>query len=114
MIVIVDNGKAAENIKSMIRTPTTIAKPPKIQKAMSYILSDGQLNPQTKKANEDIVKTATGPVLGIGLGAAYILSAFGADIKKRTVKKSVDNILVFGNTSSNNFRGILLFLESIS
>ena len=88
MIVIVDNGKAAENIKSMIRTPTTIAKPPKIQKAMSYILSDGQLNPQTKKANEDIVKTATGPVLGIGLGAAYILSAFGADIKKRTVKKA--------------------------
>ena len=88
MIVIVDNGKAANDIKDLLRLPSTITKPDKIPKGMAYILTDGALDAQAKKANEDLIKTTTSPVLGVGLGATYVLSAFGARIKKTPVKKA--------------------------
>lgn len=80
MIIIVDNGKGAADISKFLRMKNAVAKPSAAKGASAYILSDGDMKNQ--KANEKIIKKAAVPILGIGCGALFIASAFGAKIKK--------------------------------
>ena len=80
MIIIVDNGKGADEIARMIRMNNKIVKPSAFGPASAYILSDGDMKNQ--KLNEKIIKKVDVPVLGIGCGSMSIASAFGAEIKK--------------------------------
>lgn len=82
MIVIVNNGKGAQQLAQLIRTKNMIADPKKVtDKASAYVLSDGMLNKDAQKNVEKILK-GNKPVLGVGLGAAYIAASYGAEIKE--------------------------------
>jgi GMP synthase-like glutamine amidotransferase len=92
MIVIVDNGKGANEISQSIRMQNSILKPSEAasSKARAYILSDGDLKNQA--ANIKIIKAANGPVLGIGTGCMFIGAMFGAKIKKVAKKRGVERL----------------------
>jgi len=82
MIVIVNNGKGAQQLAQLIRAKNMIADPKKIpDKTSAYILSDGIVNKDAQKSIDKILK-ANKPILGVGLGAAYLAAAFGASIKE--------------------------------
>lgn len=82
MIVIVNNGKGAEELSQLIRTKNSVADPKKTpEKAAAYILSDGTMNKDAQKNVENLVGFNK-PLLGIGLGAAYIAAAFGAAVQE--------------------------------
>ncbi len=79
MLVIVDNGKGAEQISRMIRGHSTIVKPNKVPKdASAIILTDGDAKNQ--KANEKIIKTFNKPLLAIGMASLFLGTAYGAKI----------------------------------
>ncbi|MCX6819375.1 MAG: hypothetical protein NT129_05270 [Candidatus Aenigmarchaeota archaeon] len=82
MIIVVDNGKGASEIASCIRMSKKILKPSEAAsaKAKAYILSDGDMKNQA--ANLKIIKSANGPILGIGAGCMFVGAAFGAKIKQ--------------------------------
>lgn len=78
MIVIVDNGKGAEDIAKIIRATARIATPkeaPKL-KASAYVLSDG--SDKQNKLNTPLIKKSNIPILAVGNAHAFMLSAFGA------------------------------------
>ncbi|MBI2578398.1 MAG: hypothetical protein HYW26_01675 [Candidatus Aenigmarchaeota archaeon] len=80
MIVIVNNGKGAEEISRSIRMKNAIADPKKLpDNASAYILSDGTMNRDAQKNTQKLVDSGR-PLLGIGLGAAYLAAAFGASV----------------------------------
>lgn len=82
MIVIVNNGKGAQQLSQLIRAKNTVVDPKKVpDNASAYILSDGTPDKDAQKTAEKLVRGSK-PVLGIGLGAAYIAAAFGASIKQ--------------------------------
>ncbi len=82
MIIIVNNGKGSEQISQMIKTKNQVADPKKIpEKASAYILSDGVVNKEGQKTAGKLLKESK-PVLGIGLGAAYLAAAFGSAVKE--------------------------------
>jgi GMP synthase-like glutamine amidotransferase len=82
MIVIVDNGKGAQQLAQLIRMKNAVTDPKKVpDKASAYILSDGTANKDVQKNIDKILKSNK-PVLGVGLGAAYLAAAFGASIKE--------------------------------
>jgi GMP synthase (glutamine-hydrolysing) len=78
MIVIVDNGKGAENITRFIRVPKQVIKPSEIAKtkASGWILSDG--GSKNMKTNIELIKKCNKPLLAIGAGAVFLASSFGA------------------------------------
>ena len=80
MILVVDNGKGAAEISRFLRMQNTVVKPAAAKGASAYVLSDGDMKNQ--KANENIIKKSNVPILGIGCGALFVASAFGAKIKK--------------------------------
>ncbi len=92
MIVIVDNGKGAEDVAKLIRTKKQVMKPENVAKASAYILSDGDIKNQ--KTNEKIIKNANVPVLGIGCGSLFIAAAFGAKIKKIPRMKGQERMML--------------------
>ncbi|MBI4170741.1 MAG: hypothetical protein HY514_03535 [Candidatus Aenigmarchaeota archaeon] len=77
MLVIVDNGRGAEEIARFIRASKQVVKPDEAVnvKASGFILSDGDLKSQ--KPNIDLVKKCNTPLLAIGMGSAFLASAFG-------------------------------------
>lgn len=80
MIIIVDNGKGAEQIARLIRGSKEIVKPDKIPpKASGYILSDGDVKNQ--KHNEKLIQSTDKPLLAIGTSSLFLATAFGAKIK---------------------------------
>ena len=86
MIVIVDNGKGAEQIMKMVRGQKAVAKPDKVDmKASAFILSDGDMKNQ--KHNEKIIKSTEKPLLAIGTGSLFLAAAYGAKISKGKLEK---------------------------
>ena len=86
MIVIVDNGKGAEQIARMIRGTKNIVKPDKVDmKASAFILSDGDMKNQ--KHNEKIIKGVEKPLLAIGTSSLFLAAAYGAKIGKGKLEK---------------------------
>jgi len=79
MLLIVNNGKGAEELSQLVRMPNKIVSPQAIEKASAYILSDGDMKHQ--KENENLIKSTNRPVLGIGIGCIFIAAAHGAKIK---------------------------------
>jgi len=81
MLVIVDNGKGANEIARFVRTPHTVVKPAEIKniKAGAFILSDGDM--KHKEHNIKIIKSAKKPILGIGAGCIFLGAACGAKAK---------------------------------
>ncbi len=94
MLLIVNNGKGAEELSSLIRTPNKIVKPGEAAsiKASGYILSDGDLKNQ--KDNEKIIKSSTKPVLGVGVGSLFIAAAFGGTIKKAPKTERMERVVL--------------------
>jgi GMP synthase-like glutamine amidotransferase len=92
MIIVVDNGKGANEIASCIRMSKKILKPAEAcsAKASAYILSGGDL--KNKDANLKIIKSSCKPILGIGTGCMFIGAAFGAKIKQVPKTKKIERL----------------------
>ncbi len=90
MIVILDNGKGTEEITRFIRASKQVVKPQEAakSKASAYILSDGDSKHQ--KENLDLIKKCSKPILGIGMGAAFLAAAFGAKPVAGKAEKNVN------------------------
>ena len=82
MLVIVDNGKGANEIANLIRIRKDIINPKKANSvnADAYILSDGDL--KNEKDNIKLINKIEKPLLAIGSGYLFLGSAFGAKIEK--------------------------------
>jgi len=89
MIVIVNNGKGAEEISRIIRG-SKIVKPPAIpSEADAYILSDGVVSKEVEKYNIALInRNKNKPILGIGAGYIYLGMAFGAKAKASSCAKN--------------------------
>jgi len=106
-IIIVDNGKGAQEIARVIRG-SKIVKPASIpEKEDGYILSDGSLDKKTEKANVDFIQKNSKPILGIGVGAVYLAEAFEA--KPKSFTGAVKNEKIIMKQRS----GLLLDLKKI-
>ena len=80
-IIIVDNGKGAQNIAAIVRG-SKIVKPTSIpENEDGYILSDGVLDKKLEKINIEFIQKTDKPILGIGIGAVYLAEAFEAKTK---------------------------------
>jgi GMP synthase-like glutamine amidotransferase len=88
MIVIVDNGKGAQDIARFIRGSKDIVKPADAAKAKAsaYILSDGDMKNQA--ANIKLIEKANKPVLAIGAAHVFLAGAYGAKSKEGKVDKT--------------------------
>ncbi|MFH0949517.1 MAG: hypothetical protein V1802_03445 [Candidatus Aenigmatarchaeota archaeon] len=88
MLVIVDNGRNAEEISKFLRVKYEIIPPNKIDsiKASAYVLSDGDV--KHKAHNLKLIEHSKKPVLGIGAGSVFIGVALGAKIKEGKTEKS--------------------------
>ena len=95
MIVIVDNGKNAEEISKIIRG-SRITKPNHIPDADAYILTDGSnpINKDVQKHNMHFIKSNKKPVLGIGVGYLCLAMTFGAKIKTSSVSSGTEKIII--------------------
>ncbi len=78
MIIIVDNGRGAEEISRFLRSSKQIMEPSEAAKAKAsaFILTDG--GAKNQKVNIDLIKKCDMPLLAVGMGAAFLASAFGA------------------------------------
>jgi GMP synthase-like glutamine amidotransferase len=87
MLVIVDNGKGADQIAQFIRGAKTIIKPTAAVPAntSAIILSDGDLKNQ--KANEKILQSFDKPLLAIGTASLFLATVRGAKIVPGKVVK---------------------------
>ncbi len=94
MLLIVNNGKGAQELSQLIRMPNKIVKPGEAAsiKASGYILSDGSISNQ--KENEKLIKSSTKPVLGIGAGSLFIAAAFGGTITKTAKTERMERIIL--------------------
>ena len=90
MLLVVDNGIGAEEIAQMVRVQHQVVKPQDAlkQKASGYILTDG--SDSQKKANIDIINNSKMPVLGIGIGCAFLAEAFDSVVKKCPKKEGME------------------------
>ena len=94
MIAIIDNGSGAEQIASLIRSKKEIVKPSEIKSSSrAYIISDGVLNAAAQKNITKLIQSSKSPVMGIGIGCAYIGAAFGAKIKTARQPKN-DRLII--------------------
>lgn len=81
MLCIIDNGRGAQELSSLIRMSHQIVSPKDISRiASAYILSDGDIKHQ--KENEKIIKSIDKPVLAVGIGCVFLGAAHGAKVKK--------------------------------
>lgn len=96
MIVIVDNGKGADEIAGFIRWPKQVMKPAEAVKAKAsgYILSDGDMKNQA--ANVKIINAVNKPLLAIGAGYIFLGAAYGAKAKESKLEK-MDSVRVKKN-----------------
>lgn len=95
MLAIIDNGKGAHDISAFLRVKAVVVKANQVpSKASGYVISDGKLSKDSQKAVADLLKATSRPVLGIGLGHAYIASAFGAVIKENKSPHKQDRIAI--------------------
>ena len=86
MLVIVDNGKGAEQIAHLVRGQKVVMKPEKVDmKASAFILSDGDMKNQ--KHNEKLIKSTDRPLLAIGAASVFLASAYGAKVGKSKSEK---------------------------
>lgn len=91
MIVIVDNGKNADKIASLIRLEKQIVKPNKIPDADAYILTDGDM--KHKKENQALIEKADQkPILAIGVGYLFLAGHFGSLVKEKGSKKGMEKL----------------------
>lgn len=87
MIVVVDNGRGAEDIARVIRGPKEIMKPAEAAKAKAsgYILTDGDMKHQ--KTNVQLIEKTNRPILAIGAAYAFLGAAFGVKAKESKMEK---------------------------
>ena len=88
MIIIVDNGKGAQEISRFLRIPNKILKP-KIalkEKPDGFILSDGE--PKNLETNISVLEKSKVPVLGIATSCLFIGSLFGGNVCKMNYTKN--------------------------
>ncbi|MBI4154061.1 hypothetical protein HY501_01890 [Candidatus Woesearchaeota archaeon] len=84
MLAIVDNGNAAELARYIRGEKEVIGPKDKINHS-GIILSDGDMKNQ--KVNIDIIKKANVPVLAVGAGYVFLVSAFGMKPKDMKFEK---------------------------
>ncbi|MBS3053422.1 MAG: hypothetical protein J4469_02865 [Candidatus Aenigmarchaeota archaeon] len=95
MILIIDNGKGAQEVSAFLRVKNSVVKPNQITaKAAGYVISDGKLSKDSQKIIADLLKKTDKPVLGIGLGHAYVAAAFGAAIKENKRPHKQDSVAI--------------------
>jgi GMP synthase-like glutamine amidotransferase len=78
MLVVVDNGKGAEEISRFLRASKQVVKPQEVAKtkASAYILSDGDA--KFAKDNIELIKKCSKPLLAVGSSSVFLAQAFGA------------------------------------
>ena len=88
MILIVDNGKGAQEIERSVRGSKQIvkAKDALNMKAGGIILSDGDM--KHMKENINIIKKWNKPLLAIGTSYIFLASAYGAKSKEGKIEKT--------------------------
>jgi GMP synthase-like glutamine amidotransferase len=88
MIAIVDNGKGADEIARFMRGSKEVVTPAEAlkSKANAFILTDGDMKHQ--KANVEIIKKTSKPLLGIGAGYIFLGAAYGAKAKDAKFEKT--------------------------
>jgi len=88
MIVVVDNGKGADDVAKFIRGSKEIMSAGEAlgTKASGYILSDGDMKNQ--KANLKLIEEMNKPLLAIGSGYIFLGVAYGAKSKESRIEKS--------------------------
>ncbi|MDI6720902.1 MAG: hypothetical protein QMD85_00825 [Candidatus Aenigmarchaeota archaeon] len=94
MITIVDNGRGAAEISRLIRSKSQTINPNDIKKDLmnAFILSDGSLNKESQKSISKIIETSEKPVLGIGIGMAYMTAFYGARIKQSKANEKQESV----------------------
>jgi len=93
MIVIIDNGRGADNISHIIRG-SKLAKANAIPSgAEAYVISDGEVGGKNEKDIIKFLKSTNKPVLAIGAGYIHLGLAFGATVKNGACAKT-ENISV--------------------
>ncbi len=90
MLVIVDNGKGADEIARFVRAGRQVVKPAEAgkSKASAYILSDGDVKNQ--KACVELIRKCAKPILAVGTGSVFLASAFGAKPVAAKFEKQVN------------------------
>jgi GMP synthase-like glutamine amidotransferase len=92
MLVIVDNGKGANEIANSIRTKKIVTNPKKIVQGSGYVLSDGDI--KNEKDNVKFINKIDKPLLAVGTGYLFLASAFGAKIQKVPKTEKRERIMV--------------------
>ena len=94
MLVVINNGKGANDIANCIRASKRIANPKEADSlnASAYILSDGDL--KNEKDNIKFINKIEKPLLAIGSGYLFLGSAFGAKIEKVPKTEKRERIMI--------------------
>ena len=94
MIIVVDNGKGAEELARMLRRAKVVKFSSIPADADGYILSDGNLDKKTETANVNFIKKSDKPILGVGIGYIYLAKAYGATATKPSTCPKAESIKV--------------------
>jgi GMP synthase-like glutamine amidotransferase len=99
MIIILDNGRNAEKLASMIRGPKKIIPASGFRelKASAFILSDGTPTKENQRANLTLIDSTESPILGIGLGYLYLVAAFGGEVIPNTSRQRKVDVTIKEN-----------------
>ena len=92
MLVIVDNGKGANEIANCVRTSKKVVNPKDFTDGSAYILSDGEL--KNEEDNIKLINKIEKPLLAIGSGYLFLGSAFGAKIEKVPKTEKKERIMI--------------------
>lgn len=82
MIVIVDNGKGAEDLARLMRQARVVRPSAIPDDADAYILSDGEMDKKNEASNIALIKKSRKPILAVGIGYIYLAKAYGASVIK--------------------------------
>lgn len=86
MIAIIDNGRGADKIASIIKGSKVFSVKDKIPSADAYILSDGDIDTKAEKINIELIQKLEVPLLAIGIGSIYLAKAYGGKAKELKLK----------------------------
>ncbi len=86
MIVVIDNGKGAQDISRMLKGSKVVPATGKIPEADAYILSDGEMDKKNEAANKKLIESLNVPLLAVGIGSIYLAKAYGGTAKELKLK----------------------------
>ena len=82
MIAVIDNGKGAKDIASILKGKSEVINPKDASKskASAFVLSDG--DNKTIEKNVGFLEKTESPILAIGMSALFLGTLFGSEIEK--------------------------------